>query len=131
MSKYLLVKAEAAADGASAIGAIGDGMAVGLEAEDGWQEHVRALTPVSAGGEAAEVDAAEDDHLVAAIEAMLVEFRTALSNAEAALQALAVVADVILSHENLQLSTETELRRAALRANEVLLAFNKDPTEAA
>jgi hypothetical protein len=43
--KMLLVPEAAALDGASAIGAIGDGMAVGLEAEDGWEERVRQLKP--------------------------------------------------------------------------------------
>jgi len=47
--KMLLVPEAAALDGASAIGAIGDGMAVGLEAEDGWEERVRQLKPPPEG----------------------------------------------------------------------------------
>jgi hypothetical protein len=47
--KMLLVPEDAALDGASAIGAIGDGMAVGIEAEDGWEEHARQLKPPPEG----------------------------------------------------------------------------------
>lgn len=47
--KMLLVPEDAALDGASAIGAIGDGMAVGIEAEDGWEERARQLKPPPEG----------------------------------------------------------------------------------
>lgn len=48
--KMVLVTAAAAADGAAAIRAIGDGHAVGLSTDDGWEEMANALTPKSKGG---------------------------------------------------------------------------------